>query len=428
MNWAETTLGQVADINPRSRDWTTLAPETPVSFVPMSAISQRTASITEMVVRPLADVRKGFTPFRDNDVLFAKITPCMENGKAALATNLQNGIGFGSTEFHVLRARGGNLPQFIYYFVRQSEFRMAAKQRFRGAAGQQRVPEDFLTSYAFPNVAPTEQRRIVEILEQTDALRQKRAEADALADRILPALFHKLFGDPATNPKGWPRVRLGTIIADTRNGLYKHADFYGRGTQILKMFNILEGRLNLSRVDRVELDQQELAAYRLEAGDILVNRVNTPELVGKCAVISAELGEAVFESKNIRLRLNTNVAEPTYVAHFLSTSFGHATLCQGLKHAIGMATINNSDVRNCLLPLPPIKNQLEWAKHVASVRATTSKTEAASTNLEHLFRALLHRAYTGELTAKWREAHLKELLAEMEQQARLLRSSPNGRN
>jgi type I restriction enzyme S subunit len=261
----------------------------------------------------------------------------------------------------------------------------------------------------------------VELLEQADGLRRKRTEADALADRILPALFHKMFGHPATQRKGWPRVRLETLISDTRNGLYKHADFYGRGTQILKMFNILDGRLNLERIDRVELETQELASYRLEPGDILVNRVNTPGLVGKCAVIPAELGEAVFESKNIRLRLNTDVANPAYVAHFLNTSFGHATLCQGVKHAIGMATINNSDVRNCQLPLPPITKQREWAKHVSSVRQATTQTNKSRVNLEALFQVLLHRAFTGELTAGWREPHLKELLAEMEQQARLLK-------
>jgi type I restriction enzyme S subunit len=232
-----------------------------------------------------------------------------------------------------------------------------------------------------------------------------------------------MFGDPGSNPKGWPRVRLETVISETRNGLYKHADFFGRGTQILKMFNILAGRLNLERVDRVELTDDELADYGLESGDILVNRVNTPELVGKCAVIPTELGASVFESKNIRVRLKFNEAEPNYVAHFLNTSFGHGTLCQGVKHAIGMATINNSDLRNCLLPLPPIEMQREWAKRVASIRGITAGTETAKKNLESLFQVLLHRAFTGELTAKWREAHLKELLVEMEHQAKLLRTA-----
>ena len=323
----------------------------------------------------------------------------------------------------ILRTTDALLPRFLAYYMATSGQQAVVNSNQVGGT-RQAVTKALLLNWAVPLPPPSEQQRIVEVLQQADGLRRQRAEADSLADRILPVLFHKIFGDPATNPKGWPRVRLETVIADTRNGLYKHADFYGRGTQILKMFNILEGRLNLSRVDRVELDADELAAYRLEPGDILVNRVNTPELVGKCAVIPAELGEAVFESKNIRLHLKSDVADSNYVAHFLNTSFGHATLCQGVKHAIGMATINNSDVRNCQLPLPPITRQREWAKHVVSYRKLTAQTEAAKANLDQLFQVLLHRAFTGELTAKWREAHLKELLAEMEHQARLLGIKP----
>jgi len=320
---------------------------------------------------------------------------------------------------HVLRAKQnlistGYLNRVLsYYDVRQFISGTTRAKLNKGDA--QRIP--------IPLPPLSEQHLITELLGQADGLRRQREEADQVSDRILPALFHKMFGDPGTNPKGWPRVRLESVIGETRNGLYKHADFFGRGTQILKMFNILEGRLNLERVDRVELTDDELADYGLEPGDILVNRVNTPELVGKCAVIPAELGAAVFESKNIRVRLKFNEAEPNYVAHFLNTSFGHGTLCQGVKHAIGMATINNSDLRNCLLPLPPIEMQREWAKHVASVRGITTRTESAKKNLESLFQVLLHRAFTGELTAKWREAHLKELLVEMEHQAKLLRTA-----
>jgi len=332
-------------------------------------------------------------------------------------------LGFAATTnqavCHIIPDRRLADPKFVWYGLRE-ELPELLRKRVGGA--QPNISQQIIRSTKLPLPAPKEQRRIVQLLDQADALRQKRAEADALSNRILPALFHKMFGDPATNPKKWPRVRLESVIADTRNGLYKHADFYGRGTQILKMFNILSGRLNLERVDRVELTAGELSDYRLEPGDILVNRVNTPDLVGKCAVIPTELGVAVFESKNIRVRLKCKEAEPNYVAHFLNSSFGHATLCQGVKHAVGMATINNSDLRTCQLPLPPIAKQKEWAKHVTSVRKLTSQTESSKKNLQQLFQVLLHRAFTGELTAKWREAHMKELLAEMEQQARLLRS------
>jgi len=312
------------------------------------------------------------------------------------------------------------IPSFVWYAMR-AELPELLRKRVGGA--QPNISQAIIRKSVLPLPPLSEQRRIVELLEQADALRRRRDHADSLAARTLSALFRKMFGDLAHNTKNWRRDALGSVIVDTRNGLYKHADFYGRGTQILKMFNILAGRLNLERVDRVEITPEEYASYGLEPGDILINRVNTPELVGKCAVIQGGLGDSVFESKNIRVRLNADVAHPEYVAHFLNTSFGHGTLCQGIKHAIGMATINNSDLRNCRIPLPPIEIQAEWAKHVAAARNIATRTIASGEKLEQIFQTLLHRAFTGELTAGWREAHMKELLAEMEIQSKALEAS-----
>src|SRR5262245_42589692 len=110
----------------------------------------------------------------------------------------------------------------------------------------------------------------------------------------------------------WPPVRLDRVIVDTRNGLYKHADYYGRGTPILKMFNLQNGKLDLSRVDHVEVTEFERADYGLLPGDILMNRVNSPELVGKCAVIPEDFQGGVFESKNIRIRVRRDVVDPRF--------------------------------------------------------------------------------------------------------------------
>lgn len=309
-------------------------------------------------------------------------------------------------------------PKFGYYFCR------SIKHVFQTAARQAVVPilnKGNFEKIKMPLPPLSEQRRIVEILDQADTLRKKRAEADAKAERILPALFYKMFGDPATNPKGWKVVEMREIIAETRNGLYKHGDYFGRGTQILKMFNIQDGELNLERIDLVEVDDEEFENYKLDVGDILLNRVNTPELVGKCAVITPELGRAIFESKNIRIQIKRNLADPDYVAHYLNSPFGHATLRKGVKHAIGMATINNSDLRSTLIPLPPVEQQKTWGEAVRQFRSIRKDRNASKKKLDSLFSNLLHRAFSGDLTAKWREVNTKVLLAEMEEQAKMLK-------
>lgn len=428
MNWAETKLGLVAEINPRSRDWTTLPPETQVSFIPMAAISERTATITENVARPLAEVRKGYTPFRNDDVLFAKITPCMENGKAALATSLQNGIGFGSTEFHVLRARPGTLPKFIYFFVRQSDFRLAARQRFRGAAGQQRVPEDFLEDYPFPAVAISEQCRVVELLEQADELRRQRVEADSIAARILPALFYNHFGNPATNSLNWPKTKIGSVVTETSYGTSCQSNTNGDGLPVLRMNNITSaGQLNLSDLKHVLLGEGELAKQRLQAGDLLFNRTNTKELVGKTGLWRGQM-QAVAASYLIRVRADRSQVLPDYLWAWMNTPFFKQLLFDISRRAVGMANINATELRSMPILVPTLHRQELFAEHLCSLETLADKRKESARSLETLFAVMLHRAFTGNLTAQWREAHMKELLAEMEQQSRLLRSNPKGRN
>lgn len=147
-------LSEIVEINPVLG--TRLNSDTEVSFIAMADVSE-TGQIISSIVRPYEEVRKGFTTFRDGDILFAKITPCMENGKGALASDLRNGIGFGSTEFHVLRPKQPNDADFVFQLTMTPQFRREAKRFMRGSAGQLRVPSDFLMNFAF--LIPEENQR-----------------------------------------------------------------------------------------------------------------------------------------------------------------------------------------------------------------------------------------------------------------------------
>ena len=183
----------------------------PVSFVPMSAVDECLGVIGISEERPLAEVSKGYTAFEDGDVLFAKITPCMENGKVALARNLTNGIGRGSTEFYILRPSHRVLGEYIYHFVRQTRFREEAKRNFTGTAGQQRVPRSFMESVSVPRPPLDEQRKIVGILNRAAKIERLRKQAAERLREFVPALFVKMFGDPIENPMGWLSEELGSL-------------------------------------------------------------------------------------------------------------------------------------------------------------------------------------------------------------------------
>lgn len=145
--WGLIALGNVCDINPKKSHDKRLGSGVRLSFIPMPAVSE-TGEIDVSAIKTYDEVKTGFTYFAENDVLFAKITPCMENGKGAIAKGLYNGIGFGSTEFHVLRPVSGKTnPHWIYALTTFPQFRVDAENSMSGSAGQRRVPASFLENY-----------------------------------------------------------------------------------------------------------------------------------------------------------------------------------------------------------------------------------------------------------------------------------------
>lgn len=164
--WKLLPLSGICTINPTRPRNLSQSDVTMTSFIPMAAVDDREGRISDLQTRPFGEVKRGYTYFEENDVLFAKITPCMENGKAAIARGLINGFGFGSTEFHVLRPTNRVLPEWIYYFVRREAFRQEAKTKFRGAVGQQRVPQDFLETHFIPVPFPDNPEKSLAIQQQ----------------------------------------------------------------------------------------------------------------------------------------------------------------------------------------------------------------------------------------------------------------------
>ena len=164
--WALASLTDVCELNPGKPKSDALKANTQVTFVPMAAVDADSGIIKSPSVREYASVSKGFTSFQEHDVIMAKITPCMENGKAAIARNLVSGFGFGSTEFHVFRANDATLPEYIFYFIRQEAFRRVAEVNMTGSVGQKRVPGDFLREVDVPLPPLNEQRRIIAKLEE----------------------------------------------------------------------------------------------------------------------------------------------------------------------------------------------------------------------------------------------------------------------
>src|SRR5579859_5806909 len=157
----------IAEVNPRT-SIKHLTNGMPVSFIPMSDVTE-TGQWIRHQERKLEDLLgHGYTPFQEGDILFAKITPCMENGKGAHAIGLINGVGFGTTEFHVLRAKKSGNDRFIYHWIQSSLLRLKAEALMTGSAGQRRVTPNFFQVYHIPYFSPSEQYYIANILDTVD--------------------------------------------------------------------------------------------------------------------------------------------------------------------------------------------------------------------------------------------------------------------
>jgi len=197
-------LGEVCIINPKKSEVKQLLEQNiEVSFIPMDYVDDTEGKIVRQKIRSIQSVYKGYTYFKEGDVLFAKITPCMENGKSAIACNLKNRIGFGSTEFHVLRPKESILSEFIFYFIRRKRFRNLAKLHFTGTVGHKRVPKEFLINSKIPlpfrNSKPDieKQKEIANYLdniyEKIKTLKEKNQNQIAQLEKMKESILDEVF-------------------------------------------------------------------------------------------------------------------------------------------------------------------------------------------------------------------------------------------
>lgn len=196
--WSRKPLSEFCEINPTPKPKAELGQDLMITFVPMSAVDDRAGTIAAPEVRALSDVGNGYKQFLEGDVIFARITPCMQNGKFAVATGLENGIAYGSTEFHVLRPGPELDATWLHFLLRSNEIREAAQSSFKGTAGQQRVPASFLENLSIPIPSFEEQRRAVGLLERVRGriheINARRAKSKIEMKALIPATLNSLLG------------------------------------------------------------------------------------------------------------------------------------------------------------------------------------------------------------------------------------------
>ena len=262
-----------------------------------------------------------------------------------------------------------------------------------------RISPRHLIEFDVPLPPLDEQRRIAAILDQADVLRGKRREALAALETLEPAAMLELLGAPEENPNQFDVVEFGELIADgPTNGLYKPASAYGEGTPILRINNFYDGRIiEPEKLRRLRVNDTEQRRFLLREDDIVINRVNSDEFLGKSVLIPRLSEPTVFESNMMRISLDTLQINPRFCIAFLQTKFIKKQIATAKKDAVNQSSINQSDVRQFRFLLPPLTDQRKFAVMALRFEESKDSYTAQLRCLNFLFASLQHRAFRGEL-------------------------------
>jgi type I restriction enzyme S subunit len=363
----------------------------------MAAVDEGQGVIADLQTRPYRRVKRGYTYFEERDVLFAKITPSMQNGKSAIAKGLIDGFGFGSTEFHVLRPSSRVIPEWVYLFVRQRSFRDEAMQHFRGAVGQQRVPAEFLKSYSFPLPPLDEQRHIVarieELFARIEEARGLRAAADQDAERLIPAALTDMFPYSVDRLSDlWPMGQLGdgdlrTVIPGQH---ILSSDYSNEEIGVPYLTGPADFGPKFPQISKWTRSPKAFC----QPGDVLLTVKGAG--VGKvnCAPhVKASIGRQIMALRPNPARLSMD-----FLFYFLASRFADF---QAMGQSATVPGIRKDHVERFGIPLPSLPEQrhiVEYPDGVQAQAAELKRLQAESAaELERLSGAVLARAFRGEL-------------------------------
>ncbi|MGM9334166.1 restriction endonuclease subunit S [Streptomyces murinus] len=401
--WSRATLAELCDVNPRAFG-DEPADDDFISQVPMAAIEAETGRIDASSQVRYGDFKKkSLTRFQEKDVLFAKITPCMENGKIAVARGLLNGRALGSTEFHVLRSLGAVLPEYLMHYLLQRNVRTSAEQNMSGAVGQRRVPRPYLEALEVPVPPLAEQHRIVAQIEQQISHIEAGEVALSEATRRVSELRSSIADTAISQHSGSPWERLQDLLREPlRNGVSAKATTDGTGIRTLTLTAVTRNDFSPQFTKVTSADPKRIKNLWLEDQDIFVQRSNSAELVGTSAIYRGERNWAIYPDLLIRVRVDQSRVLPEYTALALRTNrvlFYFRQNARGLSGS--MPKIDQAMIENIDFPVPALRQQheaIEWVKQqeaaIDPLAASVSKAQAESAELRA---ALLNAAFTGAL-------------------------------
>ena len=420
-HWEVKRLKYVCCINPSKSPISNLSLDTEISFVPMEYVDNY-GNIDLRETKTLREVSQGYTYFQNKDVIIAKITPCFENGKGALCSNLHNTIGFGSTEFHVIRVISNKtIPEFTYYLTKSTRFTNLGSSELYGVAGQKRVPESFLSNYVTGIPPLPEQQKIAQFLDQEtskidklitkkerliELLKEKRTAliSHAVTKGLNPDVPMKDSGVEWLGeiPEHWEVKRLKFLITESlKYGANESAQLEDKDCpRFIRITDITEDGLLKEDTFR-SLPKDIAKPFILKTGDILFARSGAT--FGKSFMYREQWGIACHAGYLIRARLKLAEALPEFVSYFANSS----VYWDWISSIFIQATIQNVSAEkyaNLWMGVPDIQEQQKIAqfldRETGKIDNLITKTRTSIDHLKEYRTALISAAVTGKIDVR----------------------------
>jgi type I restriction enzyme S subunit len=410
--WDTKPLGEVCTIKPpKAEARTKLADDDEVSFAPMEDLGIGVKYMQPLRTRQFGEVSGSYTYFADGDVLLAKITPCFENGKLGVARDLKNGVGFGSSEYIVLRPNPSLDAEFLYYYLARPDFLEEGARSMTGAVGHKRVSKEFVENYQIPLPPVSEQRRIVAILDEAfEGIATAKANAEEnlqnareLFDGCLQAIFSKCGKDWVSQTvQQW--VDDG-VLAKPQDGNHGEihpvrADYVESGVPFIMAADLIEGVVDT--VGCRFIAEKQARALRIgfaKSDDVLLSHKGT---IGRVAILDTRHDYVVLTPQVTYYRcLDRNRVFNGFLYYCLLSPEFQAEMGRIAGAGSTRAYIGITRQLDLRIVLPPVEVQHEMTSRLKAFQECSENLIRIYTNkisaLEELKKSLLHQAFTGQL-------------------------------
>lgn len=368
------------------------------TYVDLGSVDQDLKTIIGPRRIPTADApSRARQIIREGDVLVSTVRPNL-NGVARVSEKFNEATA--STGFSVLRPTGQLDSGYLFHWVRSPEF---VADMSRKATGQSypAVSDRIVKDSQIPVPPVSEQQRIASVLDEVDSLRATRREAIALLDDIRWSVFYEMFGEVASNDRGWIDGAELCRVAEIRSGITKGRKSSGecmRPVSYMAVSNVQAGYLDLSTVKEIEATEEEIDRYRLVENDLLLTEGGDPDKLGRGTLWKKEIPECIHQNHVFCVRLvNKSTVAPVFLSWLVASSRGKRYFARSAKQTTGIASINMSQLKKFPLLLPPISLQEEFSSRIEQIDRCLASYLAHLAELDALFASLRHRAFRGEL-------------------------------